>query len=68
MSEAIEAPSPDGLIGEARVVVEFPKLLLRSSALARQPRGSGQRVMVLPGFDARFDALEEVATLIGAGG
>jgi pimeloyl-ACP methyl ester carboxylesterase len=52
MTEAIQAPSPTGLLGEARGLLELPKLLIEFPALARQPRGRGQCVMVLPGYGA----------------
>ena len=50
--EAIQAPSPKGLLGEVRGLVELPRLLIRLPDLARQPRGNGQRVLVLPGYGA----------------
>jgi len=52
MTEVIQAPSPTGLLGEARGLLELPKLLLRFPDLARQPRGRGQSVLVLPGYGA----------------
>ena len=52
MTEAIRAPSPTGLLGEARGLLELPKLLLGFPALARQPEGRGRCVMVLPGYGA----------------
>ncbi len=52
MTEAIQAPNPTGLFGEARGLLEFPNLLVRFPELARQPRGRGERVMVLPGYGA----------------
>jgi pimeloyl-ACP methyl ester carboxylesterase len=52
MSEALQAPNPIGLLGEARGLLELPNLLLRSRRLARQPRGRGEPVLVLPGFGA----------------
>jgi len=48
----IEAPSPAGLLREARGLLEFPKWLLRFPELTRQPRGAGEPVMVLPGYGA----------------
>jgi hypothetical protein len=39
VSKPIQAPSPIGLFAEARGLLELPKLLLRSTQLARQPRG-----------------------------
>jgi hypothetical protein len=52
MTEAIQAPSPMGLLGEARGLLELPNLLIQFPNLARQPRGRGQRVLVLPGYGA----------------
>src|SRR5574341_1614337 len=52
MSEALQPPSASGMIREARVVLEFPRLMLRSVELARQPRGHGEPVLVLPGYGA----------------
>jgi pimeloyl-ACP methyl ester carboxylesterase len=52
MDEVIQAPSPTGLIGQARGLFELPKLLVQFPELARQPRGRGQRVFVLPGYGA----------------
>jgi pimeloyl-ACP methyl ester carboxylesterase len=40
------------MIREARAVLEFPRLILRAVELARQPRGRGQPVIVLPGYGA----------------
>ena len=50
--EAIRAPEPGGLLREARVLTELPRLLLRAPNLATQPRGRGERVLVLPGYGA----------------
>jgi len=52
MKEAIQAPSPMGLLAEARGLLELPNLLIRLPNLARQTRGRGQRVLVLPGYGA----------------
>ncbi len=52
MIDALEAPHPSGMIREVRVLLELPLLLLRFPVLARQPRGSGQPVLVLPGYGA----------------
>jgi pimeloyl-ACP methyl ester carboxylesterase len=52
MTHNIDAPSLTGLLGEVAGLMEFPKLLLQLPALARQPRGRGERVLVLPGFGA----------------
>jgi len=40
------------MIREAWVVLEFPRLVLRAAELARQPRGHGEPVLVLPGYGA----------------
>ncbi len=48
----LQPPPPLGLIREARVFLEFPRLLLRAVELAMQPRGRGQPVLVLPGYGA----------------
>ena len=52
MTDALQPPRPAGMIREARVVLEFPRLLLRAVELARQPKGHGEPVLVLPGFGA----------------
>ncbi len=52
MIETLEAPHPSGMIREVRVLLELPLLLIRFPVLARQPRGSGQPVLVLPGYGA----------------
>lgn len=52
MTESIQAPSPLGLFAEARGLLELPNLLVQLPSLGRQPRGRGQRVLVLPGFGA----------------
>ncbi len=52
MIDALQPPSPSGLIREALVVFEFPRLVLRAVELARQPRGNGEPVLVLPGYGA----------------
>jgi pimeloyl-ACP methyl ester carboxylesterase len=65
MTEAIQAPNPTGLFGEARGLLEFPKLLIRFPELARQPRGNGQRVMVLPGYGASDTSTAVLRAYIG---
>lgn len=50
--EVLEAPHPSGMIREVRVLLELPRLLFRFPVLARQPRGAGQPVLVLPGYGA----------------
>jgi len=52
MTEAIQAPSPAGLLGQAWGLLELPRLLVQFPKLARQPRGRGQCVLVLPGYGA----------------
>jgi pimeloyl-ACP methyl ester carboxylesterase len=52
MINALEPPSPVGLIREVRCFLEFPRLLFRAFDLAVQPRGKGQPVLVLPGYGA----------------
>jgi len=37
---------------EARGLIELPRLLLRFPTLARQPRGNGEPVLILPGYGA----------------
>jgi pimeloyl-ACP methyl ester carboxylesterase len=41
---------PWNLLREARVAFEVPRLLLRAASLAMQPQGSGNPVLVVPGF------------------
>jgi hypothetical protein len=52
MIDALQPPSPNGLLREARGFLEFPRLLFRSIELVLQPRGHGQPVLVLPGYGA----------------
>jgi pimeloyl-ACP methyl ester carboxylesterase len=52
MTELIQPPSRSGLVREARGILEFPRLLFRLPALARQPRGRGEPVFVVPGYGA----------------
>lgn len=52
MLDALEAPHPSGMIREVRVLLELPRLLFRFPVLARQPKGCGQPVLVLPGYRA----------------
>jgi len=52
MSESFQAPPRSGLVREARGLLELPRLLLRMRTLARQPRGRGEPVLVLPGYGA----------------
>jgi hypothetical protein len=48
----IEPPPLSGLIRETRGFLELPRLALRFWDLARQPRGHGQPVLILPGYGA----------------
>jgi hypothetical protein len=52
MTKAIEAPPLSGLFREARGFLELPRLMLRFRDLARQPRGHGEPVILLPGYRA----------------
>jgi pimeloyl-ACP methyl ester carboxylesterase len=68
MTEALQPPRPTGLIREVRGVLEFPLLVLRSVELARQPRGHGEPVLVLPGYgagDASTAILKTYLRLLG---
>lgn len=48
----LQPPDSSGVIREARGLIELPRLLLRFPSLARQPRGHGHGVLVLPGYGA----------------
>ncbi|MDX2168643.1 MAG: alpha/beta hydrolase [Deltaproteobacteria bacterium] len=48
----IRPPAPRAMLGEALAFIEGPRLLWQAPALARQPRGDGGPVLVLPGFGA----------------
>jgi hypothetical protein len=52
MNETLRAPSPAYVMREARGLIELPRLLLRFPSLARQPRGNGEPVLILPGYGA----------------
>src|SRR5512143_2140435 len=52
MIDALQPPRPSGMIREVRVLLELPRLLFRFPVLARQPKGCGQPVLVLPGYGA----------------
>jgi len=52
MIDALQPPHPSGMIREVRVLLELPRLLFRFPVLARQPKGCGQPVLVLPGYGA----------------
>lgn len=50
MTEPLEAPHPSSVFREARCLIELPRLLIRFPELARQPRGNGEPVLILPGY------------------
>lgn len=52
MTEDLQAPDPHRLFREAFGLVELPRLLFRFPDLARQPRGEGRPVLILPGYGA----------------
>ena len=52
MTESLQPPPRSGLLREVRGLLELPRLLLRFPILARQPRGRGEPVLVLPGYGA----------------
>jgi len=52
MIESLQPPPRSGLVREIRGLLELPRLLLRFPGLARQPRGRGEPVLVLPGYSA----------------
>jgi len=65
---ALQPPSATGMIREVRVILEFPLLVLHSVELARQPRGHGEPVLVLPGYgagDASTAILKTYLRLLG---
>jgi pimeloyl-ACP methyl ester carboxylesterase len=52
MIKTLAAPPLSGIVREARGLLELPRLMFRLPELARQPRGSGQPVLILPGYGA----------------
>jgi pimeloyl-ACP methyl ester carboxylesterase len=50
--DKLQPPGRSELFREARVFLEFPRLMFRLPELARQPRGHGQPVIILPGYGA----------------
>jgi hypothetical protein len=52
MIDAFQPPPPSGLIREARGFLELLRLVFHAVDLARQPRGHGEPVLVLPGYGA----------------
>ena len=52
MIKVIEPPPLSGLIRETRGLLELPRLMFRVPELARQPRGRGEPILLLPGYGA----------------
>jgi pimeloyl-ACP methyl ester carboxylesterase len=52
MTEPFDPPDPSRVIREVRGLIELPRLLLRFPELARQPRGHGEPILILPGYGA----------------
>ena len=52
MNDHFEPPDPSRVIREALGLIELPRLLVRFPALALQPRGRGQPVVIVPGYGA----------------
>jgi pimeloyl-ACP methyl ester carboxylesterase len=52
VTEPISPPLSSGVLREIRSLIELPRLLFRFPDLARQPRGQGQPVLILPGYGA----------------
>jgi pimeloyl-ACP methyl ester carboxylesterase len=52
MTEPFDPPDPSRVIHEVRGLIELPRLLLRFPELARQPRGHGEPILILPGYGA----------------
>jgi pimeloyl-ACP methyl ester carboxylesterase len=52
MDDLLEAPARARLFREARGLIELPRLLFRFPELAREPRGDGEPVLILPGYGA----------------
>jgi pimeloyl-ACP methyl ester carboxylesterase len=66
--EPIQPPAAIGLWGEPFGLLELPRLLLRFPSLAREPRGDGSTVLVLPGYgasDASTRVLQAYLRLLG---
>ena len=65
---AASDPGPAQLLSEGLGLLELPRLLLRLPELSRLPGGSGQPVMVLPGFatgDSSTLVLQTFLRLLG---
>ena len=70
MIKVLEPPPLSGLIRETRGLLELPRLMLRFRDLARQPRGQGQPVLLLPGYgagDGSTAILKSYLRLLGYG-
>ena len=52
MIKLLEPPPLSGLIRETRGLLELPRLMFRVPELARQPRGRGEPVLLIPGYGA----------------
>jgi pimeloyl-ACP methyl ester carboxylesterase len=52
MIKLLEPPPLSGLIRETRGLLELPRLMFRVPELARQPRGRGEPILLLPGYGA----------------
>ena len=50
--DKLQPPGHLGLFREARVFLELPRLFIRVPELARQPRGRGQPIVIVPGYGA----------------
>jgi pimeloyl-ACP methyl ester carboxylesterase len=50
--DKLKPPGRSELLREARVFLELPRLVLRFPDLARQSRGRGQPILILPGYGA----------------
>ena len=50
MADLLEPPDRSSVMREARGLLELPRLLLHFPELARQPRGRGEPVLILPGY------------------
>jgi len=64
----LEPPSPQGLLGEARGLLELPRLAWHLPSLSRLPRGCGEPVLVVPGYgagDASTAVLRSCLALLG---
>ncbi|MGE0621936.1 MAG: esterase/lipase family protein [Pseudomonadales bacterium] len=51
-NRTLSAPPPGALLNESLTALELPRLLLQAPRLVRATRGTGQRVLVLPGYGA----------------